>query len=206
MRQQQNNNFQTGMEDLEPEEFHQNYLLPPQEEEREHPEIGIIREMSPKKVLEQLRMELKGKMWDPEKNEYIKVEGMEPIMNDKGIAKYLSIMSSVVTELVTFSKYDAEEINKLTLQVIKDATPVIYINYKGYGIREKSDLKIIKIQLRNLTLAAFKKAVGGGDRNLVRGTLSEQIMNRQSNMPQGMPQQKQGIFSRMNPFSKGGGF
>ena len=206
MRQQQNNQIQMGMEDLEPEEFHQNYLLPPQEEEKEAAEIGIIREMSPKKVLETLRMNLKGFFWDYKEKEYVKVPGFEPLMNDKGIAKYLSFMSSVVTDLVTFSKYDSEEINGLVLYICDKAIPTIHINYREYGIKEKSDLEIIDVQIFNLTLAAFKKAVGGGDRNLVRGTLSEQIMNRQSNMPQNMPQQKQGIFSRMNPFSKGGGF
>lgn len=207
-QQQQVNQTPLGMEGLEPmeEEFQQNYLLPPPEEEREVPEIGIIRELSPKKVLEQLRMNLKGYFWDYKEKEYTRIPGFEPLMNDKGIAKYLSFMSAIVTDLVTFSKYDKEEINDLVLYICDKAIPTIHINYKEYGIKEKSDLEIIDVQIFNLTLAAFKKAVGGGDRNLVRGTLSEQIMNRQSNMPMQMPQQKQGIFSRMNPFSKGGGF
>lgn len=138
-------------------------------------EIGIIKELSPKKVLEQVRMNLKGFYWDAEKKEYIKIPGMEPLMNDVGISKYLSILSSVITDLVTFSNYKHQEINKLTMYVCEKALPTIHINYKEYGIKQKSDLQIIDVQIFNLTLAAFKKAVGAGDRNVVRGTFGETL-------------------------------
>jgi hypothetical protein len=81
-------------------------------------EIGIIKEMSPRKVLEQLRMKLKGFEFDYEKNDYTKIS--DPLMNDKGISKYLSIMSSVITDLVTFSNYKDDEIN---LEMKHDAPP-----------------------------------------------------------------------------------
>jgi hypothetical protein len=176
------------------------YVMPPIEEKEEPSEIGIIRELSPKKVLEQLRMNLKGYYWDYETKKYIRIEGFIPLLNDKGIAKYLSIMSSVVTDLVTFSNYKDDEINKLTLYVCDKALPTIHINYKEYGIIEKSDLQIIDIQIFNLTLAAFKKAVGAGDRNVVRGTITESMVTRAGYPPQ-YPSQK-GFLSKINPFRK----
>ncbi|MBA7490699.1 hypothetical protein ES702_01240 [subsurface metagenome] len=175
--------------------------IPGQGEREEASEIGIIRELSPKKILEQLRMNLKGYFWDYEQKGYIRIQGFTPLMNDKGIAKYLSIMSSVITDLVTFSNYQADEINRLTLYVCDKAIPTIHINYKDFGIKDKSDLQIIDIQIFNLTLAAFKKAVGAGDRNVVRGTVSESMINRQMMQPQFQPQQ-QGFLSKLNPFSR----
>ncbi len=175
--------------------------IPGKEEKEEPAEIGIIRELSPKKILEQLRMNLKGYFWDYEQKAYLKLPGFTPLMNDKGIAKYLSIMSAVITDLVTFSNYQADEINQLVLFVCDKAIPTIHINYKDYGIQEKSDLQIIDIQIFNLTLAAFKKAVGAGDRNVVRGTVTESMINRQMMQPQFQPQQ-QGFLSKLNPFSK----
>lgn len=172
-------------------------VTPPKIKE-EAAEIGIIRELSPKKVLEQLRQNLKGYFWDYEKKEYVKIEGMEALMNEKGISKYLSIMSSVITDLVTFSNYKDTEINELTLYVCDKAIPTIHINYKEYGIKAKSDLEIIDIQIFNLTLAAFKKAVGAGDRSVVRGTVSEDIRSRYGSYP--IPQQERGFLSKMNPF------
>jgi len=183
------------------EEPAQKVVYPQQEKEKESAEIGIIKELSPKKVLEQLRMNLKGFFYDYEKKAYVKIQGFEPLLNDTGIAKYLSIMASIITDLVTFSNYKDDEINSLTLYVCDKALPTIHINYKEYGIQNKSDLQIIDIQIFNLTLAAFKKAVGAGDRNVVRGTISENIASR---MGYGqMPVQKQSFLSKINPFGRG---
>jgi len=68
-------------------------------------EVGIIKELSPKKVLEQIRMKMKGFEYDYEKQDYIKIA--DPLMNDKGISKYLSILGSVISDVVTFSNYKA---------------------------------------------------------------------------------------------------
>lgn len=178
------------------------YVMPPQEKKEEAPEIGIIRELSPKKVLEQLRMNIKGWYWNYEEDKWEKVIE-KPLLNDKGISKYLSIVGSVITDLLTFSNYREDEINRYVLFVCEKAIPVIHINYKEYGILEKSDLQIVDIQLFNLTMSAFKKAVGAGDRNVIRGTVSEQIASR---MGYGYPVQmsrkeRRGFLSKVNPFS-----
>ncbi len=187
--------------DEEPEEEEQQVIYPQtKEDEKESSEIGIIKELSPKRILEQLRMNLKGFFWDYEKKAYIKIEGFEPLMNDQGIAKYLSIMSSVITDLVTFSNYKDEEINRYTLYVCDKALPTIHINYKEYGIKNKSDLQIIDIQIFNLTHAAFKKAVGAGDRNIIRGTVSESIAARM--YPTVPHLQQESFLSKMNPFKR----
>ena len=172
----------------------------PEEKEKESAEIGIIKELSPKKVLEQLRMNLKGFFYDYEKKAYVRIEGFEPLLNDTGIAKYLSIMSAIITDLVTFSNYKDDEINDLTLYVCDKALPTIHINYKEYGIKNKSDLQIIDIQIFNLTLAAFKKAVSAGDRNVIRQVTSENILQR-SGIQQ--PLQRQSLLSKINPFGRG---
>jgi len=160
-------------------------------------EVGIIRELSPLKVLNQLRMELRGYHWDYDEKKWVKLR--EPLMNDKGIGKYLSIISSVVIDLVTFSNYPHDEINKLVEYVCEKAIPVIHINYKKYGIKDKSDLQILDIQIFNLTKAAFHKALGAGDRNVIGRTYGEQITYR----PSYPKHQEGGILSKLNPFSKG---
>jgi len=176
--------------------YEDNEVLPPATK-KEEAEVGIIRELSPVKVLNQLRMELKGYYYDYDEQKWVKLR--EPLMNDKGIGKYLSIISSVVTDLVTFSSYKPEEINKLVEYICEKAIPVIHINYKEYGIQEKSDLQIIDIQIFNLTKAAFHKALGAGDRNVIRGTYGEQMMYKY-----GYPNQnnEKGFLGRINPFSK----
>jgi hypothetical protein len=176
-----------------------NYSVTPPPEREESPEIGIIRELSPKKVMEQLRMNMKGYFWDYEAKGYIKI--IEPLMNERGIAKYLSIVASVVTDLLTFSSYKEQEIQPLVLYVCDKAIPTIHVNYKEYGIKDKSDLQIIDIQIFNLTNSAFHKAVGGGDRSVVRGTVSEAMMSRNyGGQPSGGGQREAGFLGKLNPF------
>jgi len=177
-------------------------IEPPIEVKEETPEIGIIRELSPSKVMKQLRMELKGYSWDYEKEKYVRIEGMMPLMNEKGIGKFLTIISSVVTDLVTFSSYKENEVNHLTEFVMRQSIPVIYFNWKDYGIKSKSDLKIVSTKLFNLTLAAFKKAMGAGDRNLVRGTVTESMINRQGYSDPIPTKRRRSIWSNISPFSR----
>lgn len=169
-------------------------VIPPREKREESAEVGIIRELSPLKVINQLRMQLKGYSWDYDESKWVKTR--DPLMNDKGIGKYLSIISAIVSDLVTFSSYNPNEINPLVEYVCERAIPVIYVNYREYGIQEKSDLPIIDIQIFNLTKAAFHKAMGAGDRNVVRGTFGEQMMYKYD-----IPRKK-GLFSKINPLGE----
>jgi hypothetical protein len=176
-----------------------NPVLPPIYQTEESSEVGIIKNLGPQKVLTDLKMHMMGFDFDERKKIWVKGEE-KPLMNEKGINKYLNIMRSVITPLVTFGNYDIDEINRLTLYVCEKAIPKIHINYKDYGVQDKSDLQIIDIQIFNLTLAAFKKAVGAGDRNVVRATTSENVMQRYNEGQDNNMASRPGILARINPF------
>lgn len=177
-------------------------LDPYNKRDKDNDGAWIIRELSSRKVLEQLRMNLKGYFFDWDTKKYKKIEGFEPLMNDKGISKYLSIISSVVSDVTTFSNYSADEIPQLALYVCDKAIPTIHINYKDYGIKNKSDLQIIDIQILSLTLGALKKALGAGDRGVIGRTIQENIMNRQGlgNLNNLAKEERGGFLSKLNPF------
>jgi len=177
-------------------------FFPPGKEDREQSsDIGVIRELDPIKVIETLRHYLRGEMWDSEKRVWMK--HMEPLMNNKGIGKYLSIISAPVSSLITFSNFQLDEIPTLALYICDQAIPVIHVNYREYGITDKSNLQILDIQILFMTIAALKKALGAGDRNVIGRTISENIMNRSgSGAIQPLQSEKRGILSRLNPFAK----
>lgn len=179
-----------------------NYAPPQFKDKDESPEIGVIRELSPKKVLEQVRMNLKGYFWDYETKKYVKIEGMEPLMNEKGIGKFLQILSAAgVTDLVTFSNYTAEEIPALINYVCEETIPTIHLNWKEYGINEKSDLPILNATVMMYGLAALKKGLGAGDRGVIGRTISETIMTRAGVIPS-LREEKKGFFNSINPFAR----
>ena len=192
------------------EENYNNYMedynqpvMPPQREEREPAEIGVIRELSPKKVLEQVRMNMKGYEWNSETKKYIRQEGYVQLMNDEGIGRYITALHAVITDLVTFSNYKEDEIKELTLYICEEVIPAIHVNYREYGIKQKSDLCLIDAQIFNLTLAAFKKAVGAGDRGVIGRTIQESINTRSGQIQQIGGRDREGgggFFNKMNPF------
>jgi len=178
-------------------------IMPPRFDKEEAPEIGVIRELSPKKVKEQIRMELKGYYYDYDEKKYIKIQGEEPMMNEKGIQKFISCLAAI-TDTVTFSNYTIEDAKAHTLFVIESCIPTIYINYQEYGIKNKSDLPVLTSKLFVLTYAAFMKAVGAGDRGVIGRTIQESIMNRGNGFRESPIQQERrgGLFSGLNPFRR----
>lgn len=177
-------------------------IMPPRFDKEESPEIGVIRELSPKKVKEQIRMELKGYYYDYDEKKFIKIEGEEPLMNEKGIQQFISCLAAI-TDTVTFSNYTIEDAKAHTLYVMESCIPTIYVNYKEYGIKNKSNLPILTSKLFVLTYAAFMKAVGAGDRGVIGRTITESIMNRGMGFrEQPMMQEKRGGIFGLNPFRR----
>lgn len=148
-------------------------------------------------------MELKGFEYDKEKKKWVKIEGETPMMNDLGIQKFLNSFPAI-TDTVTFSNYTFEVADKITLFIMESSIPSIYVNYKEYGIKDKSDLPILTAKLFTLTHAAFHQAVGAGHKRVIGRTISESIMTRSGEvrMAQQQLQERGGIFSRINPFSR----
>lgn len=179
----------------------QNYVMPPQEGKEESSEIGIIRELSPLKILARVRENLKGRFYDEETKEYKKLEGYEPLLNDYGISKYIAILMSSLNDVVTMSNIPPDEVNKLVRFVCRQTIPVMYINYKEWGVKIKSDLQLLSNQILMMTYGALHKGSGAGDRNVVRGTITESMVTRQG-YPNQYPQKEGGFLSRMNPFAK----
>jgi hypothetical protein len=175
-------------------------INPPASVYQQDPEVGIIKELSPKKVLEMVRMELKGYYYDYTDKEYKKVRGIEPLMNDEGIEIFMYSLSASVSDLVTFSNYNEEEVNTVAMYICEKCLPVLHINYKKYGIKEKSHLELIDAKLFSLTLSALKKAMFAGDRGVIKKGYQE-TMDRNFAPQQGYPPQNKSFLGRVNPFT-----
>lgn len=179
------------------------YAMPPSSSYYgEQPEIGIIKGLSPDKVLERIEYRLRGYSWNAGKKEWYKIR--DPIMNEEGIQNIIQILASV-SEVVTMSNFDKTEIPILVYEVIRKNLPYFFVYSEEYQLRP-NDFNIISTTLLTFTLASFKKAQGAGDRNVIRGTLSENILMRQAST-QGPPQgeRSMGAVGKMMPWNWGKG-
>lgn len=161
-------------------------------------EIGIIRELNPKKILDEIKMELSGHSWDPIKKKYEKITGMKALMSDAGISKILQIMSSFINQLTTFSNFDQERVDKLVVLIVEETYFNVAINWRDFGIPDKSSIATVQLKILMAAISALNRAKGAGDRNVVRGAVQESISNRQ--MPDFYPQPQQSLLGKLNPF------
>ncbi len=160
--------------------------------EDERNDVGIAKVLSTGKLLKSVVMVLKGYYYDHEEKEFIKIdEAVKPLMNEKGITRYIMALSSGLNDVNTFSSYDIEEIERMATYVLEQIIPVIHMNWTKFGIEDECDLDLIDTILTTLTYASYKKAMGAGDRSLFGRTYSESN-NNMNNVPE-----KKGFFNNL---------
>ncbi len=169
-------------------------MPPPQQADS----VGIIREMSPLKILDDCRNNLRGFYRDG-KGGYVKRKGFVPLLNDYGINHVIHILGSVLNDVVTMSNLSPDKIGGYVTHLCDSVFPVMYIDYKMWGIKSKSDLDILANDIFFKALGALSKASGAGDRSLIRGAVSENIVQRP-----GIPtqEQKKHWYHKLSPFIK----
>ena len=168
---------------------------PPQQQQADS--VGIIRELSPLKVLKSIKELLNGKVINEKTGEYEQMH--KPLLNEYGIGEIMAILSASMNDVVTMSNFDRERADKLINLTMKNAIFTMYIYHEDWGIK-KDNLLILENIIMNTTCGAFGKSVGAGERAIIRGVVSENILQRNPNMP--LPEQKKSWWQRSNPFNK----
>jgi len=163
-------------------------------------EVGIIKELSAFKTLQRIKENLLGRFWNDETKQFEGIKGFKPLMNEFGVNKYLAVLSSFLVDIVTMSNLPAEEINVICLHICENTIPSMYANHAEWGIKNKSDLPILANQIFIMSYGALHKGRGAGDRNVIRGTLTENIVQR--GIPMYQQEEKKGFLSRINPFAR----
>jgi len=141
---------------------------------------GVIKELDPKNILLTLHHQLMGETWDDSSKKWIKV--YKPMLNETGIGKFISMLSSAVTSLTTFSNFDDNEIRCLVMFICEEFVPHLYIYHKEFGCA-KSDLGTLTSKIVVMTYSALQKAKFSGDRNVIGRTISENIATRGMPLP-----------------------
>jgi len=183
----------------------ENYQTPPINKNREEQQyFSLVRELSPQEhILEQMAW-ISGEIWNSKLKRYEKVEGVKPFMNQDGRDIYFQYLTTILNPIITMSNYraDIKLIHNLMMMIIKDATIHFHLHWRDYGIKKKTQIKVITDKLLTVGLSSFYKALGGGDRKAATSNISENISTVSRNlMPQEQPQRR-GFLSKMNPFSR----
>lgn len=161
-------------------------------------QISIIKGLSTENDLTRIELRLRGYTYSFFRNSWIQIR--KPIMNDLGIGNYMAALQAF-GDLAQFSNYEEKEIPKLVCLFFEDNYPT-FILYADKFELNPQDFNVINTGLKFYALSVLKNAKNAGHRNVVRGTLSENVLQRA--LGQGEQPQKRSLMDRILKRNKGG--
>lgn len=164
-------------------------------------DVAVVKALSAERYLQMVELRLKGLRFDYDKRVWVRFR--DPIMNETGIGNFLATLQAIADD-VYFSNFDEKEISRLAYYYFQENWPDIKIYAKDFGL-EPRDFNVIKSILFFFPLSALKNAKNAGHRNVVRGTLSEQVYMKAFDQQQQQLQQKKsgsGFALFRNPFRR----
>lgn len=165
--------------------------------------LSLVEQLNPEQHLTKIINWLRGEVWDEKIQEYKKVKGIKPFMNEEGIDVFWHFATSVINPIVTMSNYrtDDKQIKALVRMIVKKATIHFHLHWRDYGISRKTKINILKDKLMILGLSSFYKALGAGDRKAGTSNISETISTlMRPDMPDQEKKRRSNFMANLNPF------
>ncbi len=141
----------------------QNAMYAPQMAEQiQQTQAVLIEQTNPKRVVDEIMMVLKGEEMN-EKGESVQVG--QPKMNQEGLSNIWTWCRGAINQGIILSHYEDLEIKSMMNVLQEDLVDDLSLNWKKYGIRNKTDLDLINnIVLLNIN-AALRRALGQNEKN-----------------------------------------
>jgi hypothetical protein len=174
-------------------------IFPPQRAEEENMEIGIIKGLSFNDRIDEIAFELSGWERDPIDKETW-VDTKNPIMNKKGIKNFTHTLRSVSEKIYTMGHLKENQTPRLILWFVQQHFSHFLVFAKDFDLDE-CNYNLVWSYLLMTSFGGTTKALGAGDRNVVRGVYSEDALAKiyqgsNQNIPS-MDGQKKGFIRRM---------
>lgn len=145
-------------------------------EQMDESKTRLLQQTDPEKIVTYLILKLKG-MKEDQNGDLIKVG--EPMMNQLGIDTvdfYLSPISNLNT---TLSRLKSHEIAKIILHIADDILLDLALNWRKYGIKERTMLNKISDGIIIPSLLTLKRAEEQNEKNWLGRIVFESINNNQ---------------------------
>lgn len=162
-------------------------------------DIAVIKGLSAERQLQLIEYRLLGYRYDFIAGKWVKYR--KEVMNEIGIGNMMASLQGIADDIY-FSNFDEKEIPRLAYHLYKTNLPHILIYCKDFSLDEK-DFNVIDTILFGFIISAFKNAKNAGHRNVVRGTLSEQVFLRSLEGGANADKTKSGILAKLrSPFRR----
>lgn len=166
-------------------------LYAPQlQEQTQQSQAVMVAQTDPEKVVEKIILELRGLK---KQDDGTYVQWGNPKMNDKGIEWATYILRSLINQNIILSHLEDWQISKMMVQIGDSITDDLTLEWRSFGIKNKTDLDIIEDTLLFNIFASFNRALGQNEKNWLGRVSVEHI----SGVPNGLKQDKGGLLSKL---------
>lgn len=164
----------------------QDMYAPQMYEQVQQAQAVLVEQTNPVKIVDTIMLRLRGIKKLPDGRE-IKVA--EPKINKKGYENIWFILDSHINQNTILSHLDEQNITNLMNGISEDLVDDLALNWKDYGITNKTDLDAINNSILVNIFLALKRSEGQNEKNWLGKISLEHI----SGMPQ-MPKMKKDNF------------
>lgn len=156
-----------------------NAMLAPQlQEQIQQNQAIIIQETDPKKIVEDIKLRLKG--LERQLDGSLK-RVSAPMMNKEGIDKISYLLTSMINQNIIFSNLESKQINSILMGFSDNLVDNLALNWKIYGIQYKTDLDSINDTVLTNINAALKRSERQNEKNWLSKVSMETINRGSSN-------------------------
>lgn len=149
-------------------------LSPPSNPNSQIHDVAIVEALKADRHIQKAILQLKGYMFDPLKNVYAPYR--RPVMNELGIGNFIQTIQNI-GDTIEFSNFKEDDIPKFAIYLFEYNYPYFTIYYRDYEL-SREDFNLVSTILIDYILTSLYKAKGGGHRNVVRGTYSEDLLGK----------------------------
>lgn len=134
----------------------------------------LVQQTNPNKIIDEMLLQLKGKR----RKEDGSIENMsDPILNDYGIQRAWFYASAIVNQGTTLSHLEEGEAGKITVDYGRGLIDELTLDWKQWGIKEKSWLDSIADTILIRCFLALRRAEGQNEKNWLGKITFENLNN-----------------------------
>lgn len=134
----------------------------------------LVEQTNPNKVIYEIILALRNQ----EENEFGEIKQLgPPIVNEVGVHRLRFIMRSVINQNTILSHLEDKQISKLMIQLSNDVVDDLTLNWRSYGVRDKSLLDYIVDAIIYPAYFALQRAWGQNEKNWLGKISVENISN-----------------------------
>lgn len=139
----------------------------------------LVEQTNPKRIVKDIVLRLKGMELLPNGQEH---SVAAPKMNKRGIEKMSFILESHINQNVILSHLNEQEIASMINSLSEDLVDSLALNWREFGIKDKTDLDDINNSVLMNVFLALKRAEGQNEKNWL-GKISVENIGSGVQMP-----------------------